>query len=153
VVVATRQEVFWRRLCNVIEHPGLANNPRFATNADRVENRRELIPLLEDIFRTQTTAHWLTQLRKAEVPVAPVNNLDSAFAEPPVTEREMIVEYEHPDVGTVRLPGNPIKMSDMAGTISHPAPRLGEHTDALLAGLLKLSAGEIADLRQQGAIA
>jgi crotonobetainyl-CoA:carnitine CoA-transferase CaiB-like acyl-CoA transferase len=81
-----------------------------------------------------------------------VNNLDRAFAEPPVAERQMIVEYDHPDVGRVRLPGNPIKMSGVTGTISRPAPRLGEHTDAVLGDLLSLSQAQIAALRAQGAV-
>ena len=152
VVVATRQEVFWSRLCGVLEDAGLADDPRFATNALRVKNRVVLVPRLESIFRTRTVADWLERLRAAEVPAAPVNNLDGAFAEPPVAEREMIVEYDHPDVGKVRLPGNPIKMSGMSGTISRPAPRLGEHTDAVLSRLLSLTADQIASLRQQGAI-
>jgi crotonobetainyl-CoA:carnitine CoA-transferase CaiB-like acyl-CoA transferase len=152
VVVATRQEVFWRRLCGVLEEPGLADDPRFATNADRVENRAILVPHLERIFRSRTVADWLERLRAAEVPAAPVNNLDGAFAEPPVGEREMIVEYDHPDVGKVRLPGNPIKMSGVSGTISNPAPRLGEHTDMILSQVLALSPERIEALRRQGAI-
>lgn len=152
VVIATRQEVFWRKLCDVLEEPGLAEDPRFATNALRVENRAILVPQLERIFLTRTIADWLERLRAAQVPAAPVNNLDGAFAEPPVAEREMIVEYDHPDVGKVRLPGNPIKMSGVSGTISNPAPRLGEHTDAVLGGLLSLSPDRIAGLRRQGAI-
>ncbi|MBI2292862.1 MAG: CoA transferase [Betaproteobacteria bacterium] len=152
VVVATRQEIFWRKLCGVLEDPGLAGDSRFATNSLRVENRAALVPRLERIFRTRTVADWLERLRTAEVPAAPVNNLDGAFGEPPVAEREMIVEYDHPDVGKVRLPGNPIKMSDVTGTISRPAPRLGEHTDAVLSRLLSLTADQIASLRQQGAI-
>ena len=152
VVVATRQEGFWRKLCEVLEEPGMADDPRFASNAKRVENRTTLIPLLEIIFRTRSVADWLERLRAAEVPAAPINNLDGAFAEPPVAEREMIVEYDHPDVGKVRLPGNPIKMSGTRGAISKPAPRLGEHTDAVLSRLLSLTADRIADLREQGAI-
>ena len=152
VVVATRQEGFWRKLCEVLEEPGMADDPRFASNAKRVENRTTLIPLLEIIFRTRSVADWLERLRAAEVPAAPINNLDGAFAEPPVAEREMIVEYDHPDVGKVRLPGNPIKMSGTGGAISKPAPRLGEHTDAVLSRLLSLTADRIADLREQGAI-
>jgi crotonobetainyl-CoA:carnitine CoA-transferase CaiB-like acyl-CoA transferase len=152
VVVATRQEVFWRRLCDVLEEPGLADDPRFATNASRVENRAILVPHLERIFRSRTVADWLERLRAAEVPAAPVNNLDGAFAEPPVGEREMIVEYDHPDVGKVRLPGNPIKMSGVSGTISNPAPRLGEHTDTILSQVLALSPEQIEGLRRQGAI-
>jgi crotonobetainyl-CoA:carnitine CoA-transferase CaiB-like acyl-CoA transferase len=117
-----------------------------------VHNRAILIPYLERIFRKRTAAEWITLLRAADVPVAPVNHFDKAFAEPPVAEREMIVEYDHPDVGKVRLPGNPIKMSGMTGTISKPAPRLGEHTDMVLSEMLALPAEEIDKLRRQGAI-
>jgi len=152
IVVATRQENFWKKLCAVIEHPELASDPRFADNAARVKNREIVIPRLEEIFRTRTSADWLARLRAADVPAAPVNNVDVAFAEPPVAEREMIVEYDHPQVGTVRLPGNPIKMSDMGKTISRPAPMLDEHTDDVLGALLHLSADEIVRLRASGAV-
>jgi crotonobetainyl-CoA:carnitine CoA-transferase CaiB-like acyl-CoA transferase len=152
VVVATRQEVFWRKLCDAMGAKSLADDPRFATNALRVENRAALVPQLERMFRERTVEDWLARLRAAEVPAAPVNNLDRAFAEPPVAEREMIVEYDHPDVGRVRMPGNPIKMSGVTGTISNPAPRLGEHTDAVLKELLSLSPAQIAALRSQGAV-
>ena len=152
VVVATRQENFWKKLCAVLEHADLADDPLFADNATRVKNRKVVIPRLEEIFRTRTAADWLKRLRDAGVPAAPVNNVDAAFAEPPVVEREMIVEYDHPQVGKVRLPGNPIKMDGMGETISNPAPMLGEHTDAILKSLLHLSAQEIATLRESGAV-
>ena len=152
VVVATRQENFWKKLCAVLEHADLADDPLFADNATRVKNRKVVIPQLEEIFRTRTAADWLKRLRDAGVPAAPVNNVDAAFAEPPVAEREMIVEYDHPQVGKVRLPGNPIKMDGMGETISIPAPMLGEHTDAILKSLLHLSAQEIATLRESGAV-
>lgn len=153
IVVATRQDGFWRKLCEVLEQPSLAADPRFATNADRVKNRSVLLPDLERIFLTRTVADWLERLRMAEVPAAPVNNLDGAFSEPPVAERKMIVEYDHPEVGKVRLPGNPIKMSEMPDTIAQPAPQLGQHTDAVLAGLLGFSTQQITSLRETGAIA
>jgi crotonobetainyl-CoA:carnitine CoA-transferase CaiB-like acyl-CoA transferase len=152
IVVATRQEGFWRKLVAVLEAPELLDDGRFADNATRVRNRDVVVPRLEQIFRTRTAADWLERLRGAGVPAAPVNNVDAAFAEPPVAEREMIVEYDHPEVGKVRLPGNPIKMSQMSGTISRPAPRLDEHTDSVLHTLLRLSPGEIAALRASGAV-
>jgi crotonobetainyl-CoA:carnitine CoA-transferase CaiB-like acyl-CoA transferase len=65
----------------------------------------------------------------------------------------MIVEYDHPDVGKVRLPGNPIKMSDMGATPSTPAPQLGQHTDAVLDRLLGISGTQLSGLRKSGAIA
>jgi crotonobetainyl-CoA:carnitine CoA-transferase CaiB-like acyl-CoA transferase len=152
VVIATRQDEFWRRLCAVLGRPELAEDPRFATNPARLEHRAELIPILEQIVRTRTVSEWLEKLRAAGVPAAPVNDLRGAFSEPPVAERGMIVEYEHPEVGRVRLPGNPIKIAGVQGTISRPAPRLGEHTEAVLAELLGLSAERIAELRRIGAV-
>jgi crotonobetainyl-CoA:carnitine CoA-transferase CaiB-like acyl-CoA transferase len=152
VVVATRQDGFWKKLCEALGKPDLGEDPRFATNASRVEHRDILVPRLEAILAQKTVDEWMALFKKFDVPAAPVNNLDRAFAEPPVAERNMIVEYDHPDVGRVRLPGNPIKMSGMEGTISRPAPRLGEHTDEVLRGLLNLSDAEIADLRTASAV-
>jgi crotonobetainyl-CoA:carnitine CoA-transferase CaiB-like acyl-CoA transferase len=152
VVIATREDVFWRRLCEALAEPGLAEDPRFATNELRVENRALLVPRLEHVIRQRSVAEWLEVLRSAQVPAAPVNNLDRAFAEPPVAERQMIVEYDHPDVGRVRMPGNPIKMSGVTNSKSTPAPRLGEHTDHVLGELLALSPRSIAQLRADGAI-
>jgi len=152
VVIATRQDNFWRKLCAALNRPDLAADTRFTTNADRVAHRDILVPILEDILATRTVDEWMKDLRAHEVPAAPVNNMDRAFAEPPVAERDMIVEYDHPEAGRVRLPGNPIKMSGMEGTISKPAPLLGEHTDAVLDRLLGLSTGEIEALRKAGAV-
>lgn len=152
LVVATREDPFWRTLCEVLERPDLAADPRFATNAGRCAHRAALVPELERIFAGRSVADWMNRLRTARVPAAPVNHLDGAFAEPPVAERDMIAEYEHPDVGRVRVPGNPIKMSDAPRAPSRPAPRLGEHTDRILRELLHLSAQEIAALRDAGAV-
>jgi crotonobetainyl-CoA:carnitine CoA-transferase CaiB-like acyl-CoA transferase len=152
LVIATRQENFWKRLCAVLERPELADDPRFATNPQRLEHRATLVPLLEDILRRRTVKAWLEKLYDAEVPAAPVNNLAQAFAEPPVAERDMIVEYDHPEVGRVRMPGNPIKFDGIDTTLSQPAPLLGEHTDTVLSELLSLPAARIAQLRQQGVI-
>ena len=95
---------------------------------------------------------WLKDFREAGVPAAPVNNLDAVFSEPPVSERQMIVDYEHPEVGKVRLPGNPIKMDGMMEAFSNPAPLLGEHTEELLKSLLHLSPKQVKELKDSGAI-
>jgi CoA:oxalate CoA-transferase len=152
VVIATRQENFWKKLCVVLERPDLTDDPRFATNPQRLEHREVLVPILEGIMRGKTVKEWLEKLYAAEVPAAPVNNLDGAFGEPPVAEREMIVEYDHPQVGHVRMPGNPIKFEGAGKTISKPAPLLGEHTDTVLGELLQLPAARIVELRQKGVI-
>ncbi len=152
LVIATRQENFWKKLCAVLEHPEIAEDARYATNPLRLEHRAVLVPLLENILKQKSVKVWLDKLYAAEVPAAPVNDLAGAFAEPPVAEREMIVEYDHPQVGRVRMPGNPIKFEGAGKTISNPAPLLGEHTDAVLRDLLSLPAARIAELRQLGVI-
>ena len=152
IVVATREESFWRKLCEVLEQPQLATDVRFATNAERCRNRTALVPQLEALFGARTVADWLGRLRAAQVPAAPVNHLDAAFAEPPVGEHGMIAEYDHPDVGRVRVPGNPIRLSEAPHTPSRPAPRLGEHTDAVLRELLELPLERIAELRSRGVL-
>jgi crotonobetainyl-CoA:carnitine CoA-transferase CaiB-like acyl-CoA transferase len=152
LVIATRQENFWKKLCMVLEHPELADDPRFATNPLRLTHRDIIVPILENILRGRTVKGWLEKLYAADVPAAPVNDLAGAFAEPPVAEREMIVEYDHPQVGRVRMPGNPIKFDGAGKTISNPAPLLGEHTDAVLRDLLALAPARITQLRLQGVI-
>ena len=104
------------------------------------------------LFAKKLVQDWIKILRDNEVPSAPVNNLDSAFSEPPVAEREMIVEYEHPEAGKVRLPGNPIKFTDMGPAISTPAPMLGEHTDEILSSIFKLNKDEIKKLKDNNII-
>jgi crotonobetainyl-CoA:carnitine CoA-transferase CaiB-like acyl-CoA transferase len=151
VVVATRQDAFWRKLCQALGRPDLDEDERFKTNAQRVQHRAILVPELEAILAAKTIDEWMALFKEFDVPAAPVNNLDRAFAEPPVAERGMIAEYDHPKAGKVRLPGNPIRMSDM-GTISKPAPLLGEHTDEILTGILGLPAERIAGLKEKGVI-
>jgi crotonobetainyl-CoA:carnitine CoA-transferase CaiB-like acyl-CoA transferase len=153
VVIATRQDNFWRKLCAVLGAPAMAEDPRFATNPQRLEHRADLVATIEAILRTRTVADWLARLRAAEVPAAPVNDLAGAFGEPPVAEREMIVEYDHPEVGRVRLPGNPIKLDGAGPAISRPAPRLGEHTDEVLRELLDVPLDRIVELRKEGVVA
>ena len=152
VVLAVREEVSWRNLCKVMDAPDLVDDERFVTNIVRTENGKILIPLIREIFAKRTVDDWIKNLRAADVPASPLLNLKQAFAEPPVTERNMIVEYDHPEVGKVRLPGNPIKMTGLAEVISNPAPLLGEHTDEVLGQLLNLSPDRLKELHDKGVI-
>jgi crotonobetainyl-CoA:carnitine CoA-transferase CaiB-like acyl-CoA transferase len=86
------------------------------------------------------------------VPCAPVNNLDGAFNEPPVLERDMVVKYQHPTAGEIKLPGNPMKFADVEGTISNPAPTLGQHTTEILSSLLEMDENEIKKLINENII-
>ena len=132
------------------ELPEVAADPRFATFADRLRHKAALIPLLEARFAERTTAEWLARLR-GRVPCAPVNSLAEALADEQVLARDMIIEVEHPVLGTLREVASPVK-TEGAITRPPPAPRLGEHTEQVLRDLLGYPPARVAALRASGAL-
>ncbi len=150
IVVFCAKEKFWTRLVEIMELPALARDPRFASFPARLEHKESLIPILQERFRTRTTAEWLERLR-GHVPCAPVNSVREALEDEQVRARDMIVEVEHPHFGTIREVAAPIKTG---GAITRPAraPSLGEHTDSVLRDVLGYGRPTIAALRSKGAI-
>jgi formyl-CoA transferase len=126
-----------RRLAEVIGRPEIVSDPRFQTNLDRVAHRRELLAILEVEFRKWPAMELCRRLWDAAVPVGPVNTIDEVFADPQVLEREMLQSIPHPGLsaGEVRLAGFPVKLSATPPDARRHPPRLGEHTDAILAEL------------------
>jgi formyl-CoA transferase len=108
--------------------------------------------LLEERLATGTNATWMTRLEAAGVPAAPVLGVDEILAHPQLVARDMIVQVDHPGGEPPRLSmlGNPMRQPDVEHQPYAPAPRLGQHTDALLGGLLGLSAVDLAGLRARG---
>jgi formyl-CoA transferase/CoA:oxalate CoA-transferase len=132
VIVAVGTETQWHRLCEVLElGDALRDDPRFATNADRLRNRATLKAALEAVLELQGAAYWLGRLHAAEVPCGPVNSLDEALSDPQVLHRHMIVEFAHP-MGAVKVLGNPIRLSDTPVAYRRRPPLLGEHTREVL---------------------
>ena len=129
-ILAGGNDKLFRLTCEVIGRPGLADDPRFATNQDRVGNRRELIALLQDVFRTRPAAEWLDALERAAVPCAPVRRLDDVFAAP--EGAAVVQEVDDPVRGTLRLVASPIRLSGRLTEVRLPPPRLGEHTREIL---------------------
>ena len=116
IVVACPKQKFWEALCAAIGRPELADDPRFADFGARDRNRDELEPILEAVFRERSSEDWLSVLREAGVPSSPVNDVPAAL------EEARLVEYEHPDLGTVRQVASPLRLSDA----EHPVqPRAG----------------------------
>jgi crotonobetainyl-CoA:carnitine CoA-transferase CaiB-like acyl-CoA transferase len=150
IVVFCNKDKFWRDLVETLGVPELGEDARFRSFADRFANRETLLPLLRARFETRTTADWLDRLR-GRVPSAPVNDVRQALADPQVLARDMIVAVEHPEFGTLREVRSPVRTE---GEIRQPrrAPRLGEHTDAILRDVLGYSASTIARLRSAGVI-
>ncbi|MDX6750302.1 CoA transferase [Geminicoccaceae bacterium 1502E] len=154
VLLAIGNDGQFRRWCAFAAAPALAEDPRFASNPLRVQNRDELYALMAGIVRTRTTREWVDGLAELGVPCGPVNTLDKVFEDPQVQARGMRIEMAHPQAGsgTVPLIANPIKMSGTPPAYRMAPPVLGQHTEELLHELLDLPDEEIAALRQQGVI-
>lgn len=128
----------------------LLQDPQFDTPKKRVARRRDLNLLLQEIFATQPTAHWLEVLKEADVPVGPVNTMSQAFADPAILEREMVVTLPYGG-REFKVIGNPIRLS-ASPTQYDPPPQWGEHTEEILSQTLGYSSERIAQLREQKAI-
>jgi crotonobetainyl-CoA:carnitine CoA-transferase CaiB-like acyl-CoA transferase len=150
LMVAVGTEALWGRFCRVLGiEETIGRDPRYADNRLRIENRAELIPSLERIFRARPIQDWLVRFREAEIPAGPVNTVDEALRDPQIFARHAIVEIEHPLIGLARSIANPIKMSATPVHYRYPPPLLGEHNAAIL-GELGLSPDEIASLQREG---
>jgi crotonobetainyl-CoA:carnitine CoA-transferase CaiB-like acyl-CoA transferase len=150
IVVFCNKEKFWQALIDAMSLPEVGRDERFATFGDRLAHRDALLPILEARFAERTTDDWLARLR-GRVPCAPVNTLAQALEDEQVRARGMIVEIEHPELGTLREVASPVRT---AGTVATPAPapRLGQHTDEILREILQYDPGRIAALRASGAL-
>jgi crotonobetainyl-CoA:carnitine CoA-transferase CaiB-like acyl-CoA transferase len=152
IVVGGANQKNWLRTLEVLDAKELAQDPRFATGADRMAHLKELEDLLSARFRTKPADYWLGALEEVGVPCGPVNNMLQALADPQTLAREMVVEVEHASLGKVKTLGLPIKFSQTPGKVRTGAPRYGQHTAAVLSAY-GFDADEIAALQAEGAIA
>jgi len=130
--IAVGNDRQFARLCELLGKPELAANEKFASNSARVQNREEVIFILASIFKTASVAEWLGKLDEAEIPCGPINNFEQVFFMPQVKERGMLVQMEHPTIGTLPLVGSPLKMSATPIEYRLPPPLMGEHTVEIL---------------------
>jgi len=149
LVIGVASEGIWKRFCEAIGKSELADDPRFAKNARRVENRTELILILTELFLQRDNQSWLKDLTAAEVPCAPIQTIDQVFSAPQVLHRNMLVEAQHPTAGTVKMAGIPVKFSVTPGSVRLPPPLLGEHSNAVLESWLGLSRAQTEELKRK----
>jgi len=151
VAIAPSTEVFVRRLMDTLDLGHLLDDPDFATNDARMQHRERLKVLLNAKIREHTVAEWIERLNRIGVPCGRVQDLAEVFSDPQVLAQDMVLDVEQPGHGTVRITGFPVKLGATPGRLRHPAPRLGEQTDAILAEL-GYPAERIATLREDGVI-
>ena len=152
VIVACGNDNLFRKFCEAAGCAALAQDPRFATNGKRVENRAEITRLIQEIFGRKTTAQWLALLESAGVPNGPINDLAQVFEEPQVKARGVKIELDHAAAGKLPLVGSPMRFSGTPLEYRLAPPLLGEHTDEVLRGLLGKSDAEIVKLRAEGVL-
>lgn len=149
VYIMANKEKFFPLLCKRLGVPELAADPRFADFAGRLAHREQLTAVLDPLFRQKDTAEWIETL-SGVVPCAPILSMTEALKAPFTGERGMVAELCHPGGGSAKVVGSPFRTGD--ATAALPAPALGDHTDAILAGI-GYDNSRIAALRSLGVLA
>ncbi|MFM7502665.1 MAG: CaiB/BaiF CoA transferase family protein [Betaproteobacteria bacterium] len=136
VTVGANNEKLWRAFCEqVCASPHWLSDPRYASNALRVQHADALQADIEAVFTSHPTAHWVEALDAAAVPGGPVYSYQQVFDDPHVKARAMVVEMEHPIMGTIKTFGSPVKSSGELVSIRRAAPWLGQHSEEILRSL------------------
>jgi formyl-CoA transferase len=152
IIIGAGNDRQFAALCRILDMAHLIEDPRFKDNPSRVENREELIPILNSVLETRNADEWLEEISAAGIPCGPINTLDRVFDHPQAKHRNMVVEIEHPTAGTVKLAGIPFMMSETPPAVLRHPPLLGEHTDELLGEDLGYDITRIGELRERGVI-
>lgn len=142
----------WERLCGALGRPDLAKDPRFDTEARRVQNRDALIPLLNAELGNRPAAEWLERLDRAGVPAGRIKSVGEVCESPHLKARGMTVTLAHPKAGPITVMGVPIRLWGTPGAPSAPPPLLGQHTEEILTRLLRMPRARVERLRAAGAI-
>jgi crotonobetainyl-CoA:carnitine CoA-transferase CaiB-like acyl-CoA transferase len=142
----------WERCCAALERPDLVKDPRYATEASRVENRATLVPLLNDILAARSGADWMKRLEAVGVPAGRIRTVPEVCESEHLRARGMLVALPHAEAGTVRMMGVPIRLHATPGKARTAAPVLGADTDSVLTRILGLGRADVKRLRKSGVL-
>jgi len=152
LMLAVGNDSQFARFCAAAGREDLARDPRFVSNAARVRDRDVLVPLLEELLRTRSTASWVAALQPLGVPCAPINDIAQVFAEPQVRHRGLKLSLPHPLAGQAPGVRNPIRYSRSELQHGPAPPLLGQHTAEVLSERLGLAAADVQGLRERGIV-
>ncbi len=128
--LAVGNDRLWAQFCDLLGRQDLKET--FPTNPQRVEQHEKLFPILQEIFAGKTADEWLALFEKAGIPCGPIYSVAEVLEHPQIKAREMVVERPHPKLGTVKMTGVPVKLSDTPGEAGAAPPLLGQHTEEIL---------------------
>lgn len=148
LIIAVGNDSQFRKLCTVLARDDLARDPRFLTNALRVQNRRVLAAEIETQTVTWSRDALIDALSAVDVPCGPINDLAQVLDDPQVRHRGLKITLPHPLSGTVATIANPLRFSATPSEYKRPPPRLGEHTEEVLTRLAELTPADVARLRE-----
>ena len=152
ILIAAGNDRLWGLLCDGMGLQAMKEDPRYAAAEGRVEHRDVLIQALQEEFKGRSRDEWLEALRTVGFPCAPVYTLDEVFSDPQVLHREMLLEMEHPQAGTIKQIGPTLKLSENPCRLTTPPPLLGQHNEEVLKELAGYTDEEIEGLRKAKAI-
>jgi crotonobetainyl-CoA:carnitine CoA-transferase CaiB-like acyl-CoA transferase len=127
ITVGANKDAFWRGLCDMIGRPDLPNDPRFATNADRVRNNDALVPILQAALEQEDSAHWLAELGRTGIPGEPVLSFDEALEHPQAVARGVRAVIDDPQRGAIATLAPPLRLGGTPASLRRRAPDLDEH--------------------------
>lgn len=149
---AAGNDLQWKRFCQGVGRDEWVSDPRYATNAARLANRKVLVAALGELFMTRPVAEWLVLCRELGIPAGPIRSLDQVFEDPQVQSRGVRTEVEHPSAGRLAMVASPLRFARRRVRVRLPPPLLGQHSEEILKTDLGYSAQKIEGLRRAGAI-
>jgi CoA:oxalate CoA-transferase len=152
IVISPATNSIWKRFVKVLGRYDLAEDSKLGSDMDRFKNAHLIDPVVKKWVSKRRAGEAIELLQKARVPCGKVNTVDKLLNDQQVKAREMIKYINYPELGNIPVPGIPIKLSEVGGSINRPAPKLGEHNEDVYSGLLGLSSEDLRKLKQQGIV-
>jgi crotonobetainyl-CoA:carnitine CoA-transferase CaiB-like acyl-CoA transferase len=149
---AAGNDLQWAKFCKAVDREAWETDERFATNPARLENRTELVGLMNELFSTRTVSDWVGLCEDIGLPASPINKMEAVFEHPQVVARELVMEVSHHTEGSVPLLRSPLNIPTAPSEVRYPPPTLGQHTNEILSELLNFDPAEILALREQGVV-
>lgn len=152
MMTLTPPDRYWKSLCQAMERPDLETDPRFDTDERRLENAEDLVRIFDEIFATHSREWWLERFRNYDFFCCAVHTPKEVADDPQVSANDYLVDFPHPTLGRVKVPGYPVHFGQSWAGMHSAAPELGQHTEEVLTELAGLSKKDLVRLRNEGIV-